>query len=1203
MGLDPSITGQSSPPPAQQKSGNVVTREVKRQGGPAEVFVKRPLKLTVGTLLNALAVPEFLGAGVLDEIRRRDRGEEPIHIARAAAQSLREKKDYSDVTGNVALGLFLGGVTDPLNIPAVNAAPAKMYASLSRQVAKETAKVLAKKPVQAVRAARAVAAAEEVVQNTADLFSDKRRLTRQGVPDEVLRERNLFQDRIEGAANRAREDAEQVAGELVPDKELRERIWLLRNDQPTKFDLDAAAQGDGKAILKQNRFLDEFGKLTEEQKELFGFYSVFLQQGENTKLVQSILTKQRVDNYVRKFGQNYNPFQLQTRKRTRDAIEDIAQSLDEGMDVAAATATSPQARLALKKLKELPEDALPQERLDLIDDIIAEDFANARAGRPTVFSFTKQRRTPKEEAMTAIDLEKDVAAVMGHQAFNITRAEAAAKYTRAMVDIMDNSGTMLKKVDEASPSIDLLSRRIQNRLESLRDQEDLIVPILKEKREQLGRAKDLRDQLTSGRVIPGGNIDEIIRAEKSILPLQKEIERIERSANKFFLSKSLERGRLQPPPGLYEGTGLELKGTMSSADILRTFQARKDRISKKLDTVENKIEKEIGDISRVDIGGLEDHHLKMLDERSSLEETRDALSDALSATRKMIVEQGPDAIEVPRSRVRAIKSPITKAEQRAHLKQFLDDPKEIERIIKDGFVEAPQGKSLPLDVRERLKGKMIPRAMKQEMEDALRFYADPEIWKGKFGIVKALSTMTNIWKPWQLFATKFHARNWWSQKWQMMLAGMEDPSRKGKYIDGFFDPQKPQNWSRDAQDMKLALAARWHWPRGNFNDKPTMKISGKWHTDRQLWKIMRDDRITSGGQIANEILRPAGEGLDPITRGLNKTIGRENPLLKKSFRTGRFIEDVDRMAVAFNGYRQGMTRFDAKNRVQKKMFDYRFGLTNFEQKTFRNLLVPFWAWVRFNIPMQVEMLMRQPRLFATFGRFERAAEDQFGGPDPKEELLAEWMQDGLFTRWRYNEKTEDYEYFMWDNFWPGADLQALMSVQAMPQLKEELERMAGPTIKIPVELLRNHKLFGEPDRKIERFKGEKKNVLGVPVSARAEHLLRSMRVINDGHKILQRLKGEGPMVEKVAKQFAEHLIGFNSYPVNFEEQRKRWLKTWSIERNALKRTRTFIINRQKRGEGRGEDEANIEQLTALIEDLTAKIDEHKDPSFGRRRGR
>ena len=141
--------------------------------------------------------------------------------------------------------------------------------------------------------------------------------------------------------------------------------------------------------------------------------------------------------------------------------------------------------------------------------------------------------------------------------------------------------------------------------------------------------------------------------------------------------------------------------------------------------------------------------------------------------------------------------------------------------------------------------------------------------------------------------------------------------------------------------------------------------------------------------------------------------------------------------------------------MNKYLFDYRRGLTGFEDKYLRNFAIPFYAWTRFNMPLQLEMLAMQPGKFAGVAKLKDVVEAQWGGPEPDDQFQADWFKNAFNIRVRYNEEAGTYEYFFLDSWLPAADISKLLNVGAF---RDMAVSMLTPAAKVPLELLWNYSL-------------------------------------------------------------------------------------------------------------------------------------------------
>lgn len=91
----------------------------------------------------------------------------------------------------------------------------------------------------------------------------------------------------------------------------------------------------------------------------------------------------------------------------------------------------------------------------------------------------------------------------------------------------------------------------------------------------------------------------------------------------------------------------------------------------------------------------------------------------------------------------------------------------------------------------------------------------------------------------------------------------------------------------------------------------------------------------------------------------------DNPLLRLNRTVGKTVEDLDHMALflhALDENGKGHNPLEAAGVVKRYLFDYG-NLTDVEKQVFKRL-IPFYSWMRFNIPLQLHSLVNDPGRYA-----------------------------------------------------------------------------------------------------------------------------------------------------------------------------------------------------------------------------------------------
>lgn len=181
------------------------------------------------------------------------------------------------------------------------------------------------------------------------------------------------------------------------------------------------------------------------------------------------------------------------------------------------------------------------------------------------------------------------------------------------------------------------------------------------------------------------------------------------------------------------------------------------------------------------------------------------------------------------------------------------------------------------------------------------------------------------------------------------------------------------------------------------------------------------------------------------------------------------IENHFRMAIAYRNWKDGKGIVESINIAKKVMGDVR-DLTPIE-KTFAVGVMPFYRWMRFNIPRQVMWHIERPdqalRMWSAVQNIGR------GGADVSEEELPEW------ARAHYNlvmgKKDGVWGFIGLDGFLPAADLLQLQSLATDPGEfgADTLLKGISPIIRTPMEAMMGRTLEGQ---QLETVPGELSNM-------------------------------------------------------------------------------------------------------------------------------
>jgi len=225
----------------------------------------------------------------------------------------------------------------------------------------------------------------------------------------------------------------------------------------------------------------------------------------------------------------------------------------------------------------------------------------------------------------------------------------------------------------------------------------------------------------------------------------------------------------------------------------------------------------------------------------------------------------------------------------------------------------------------------LPREVARDMNRLEKVFGDEEATRKFLGFFDKL---TAWWKG-RVTVTSpgFHIRNAYSNMINAYLGGLEDVGRYKKALDVVLD--KPGRFAGMDNNVIKDLAERYgvytptagHWMREIFGPEVIKKATTK------------------------QLVNPLATRFAPVE------IGRK---------VGSAIENNARMALFIDRLAKGDRPLQASIYVKKYLFDYS-ELTPMERNFFRRV-VPFYTWMRKNIPLQIEGLITNPKVAAQVGK-------------------------------------------------------------------------------------------------------------------------------------------------------------------------------------------------------------------------------------------
>lgn len=219
-----------------------------------------------------------------------------------------------------------------------------------------------------------------------------------------------------------------------------------------------------------------------------------------------------------------------------------------------------------------------------------------------------------------------------------------------------------------------------------------------------------------------------------------------------------------------------------------------------------------------------------------------------------------------------------------------------------------------------------------------------------------------------------------------------------------------------------------------------------------------------------------------------------------SQKVGSFIEDNARLAL----FQEGLKRFGgdipkAKELVNKHLFDYLTGLGEGDKIIKR--FIPFWAWSRFNVPLQISSITGTPlRHLLTQKGSKPYVEAQEKGDVGFPFLSEQQKQSGYLKIGEFKKGDITFDkYIKTASVLPLADLARLTAIMRGEDDEigfTPLKKIWDLILKDPTQL---KDYFGKP---IEAFKGEQEKFLGIPMRGRTKELLSVIPLLTELNKVI-----------------------------------------------------------------------------------------------------
>lgn len=314
-----------------------------------------------------------------------------------------------------------------------------------------------------------------------------------------------------------------------------------------------------------------------------------------------------------------------------------------------------------------------------------------------------------------------------------------------------------------------------------------------------------------------------------------------------------------------------------------------------------------------------------------------------------------------------------------------------------------------------------------------------------------LNDLVNLWDlTMRIFKTSvtatpgFHVRNFLGAIWNNWIMGVRNPQ---DYIN--------------AADMVLRGRARRLEPNREALNRVRVDLpDGRTLTGEEILRLAQQYDLLHAGWMGD---------LGSLTV---EEIGKQSGW-KKAVRLGYFrefgeaTEDVARLAGFMNQLRKTGDPYTAALNVKKHLFDYS-ELSKFEKNVLRRF-IPFYTWMRKNIPLQLEALITRPGMYTGLVHAQEEGATLAG---VNLEEMPEWLAGSAMIP--FGETSEGFIRYLNQYALPANDLFELLRGMQNPQdFLSYVAQQLAPHIRGFAEYPLNKQFFtGEPiDRDAQETSG------------------------------------------------------------------------------------------------------------------------------------
>lgn len=345
---------------------------------------------------------------------------------------------------------------------------------------------------------------------------------------------------------------------------------------------------------------------------------------------------------------------------------------------------------------------------------------------------------------------------------------------------------------------------------------------------------------------------------------------------------------------------------------------------------------------------------------------------------------------------------------------------------------------------------LVTKSVKSSLDRYQKLTTD----EGVNSFLKGFDKLQSGWKRLALFSVPFHLRNDIGAKFNNWVGGMSLPEIAKYSAQADTDVYKAvvhgneSKTYREFREQGLGSSGLSSIEYARRGQDPEQAIQSTIEKRSQL-------DGTLGGRIKSEI-----KSLNPLPKVNGKrTINLKSPLnaFETSQQFGEFVDQTNRFSVYKWARDKGMTSEQAAAKVREIQFDYR-NSTVFEKEVASRVL-PFYRWMRNNLPFQIKQFINDPRKYAGINKLRLNAQSAVG---LNEQNVPDWMKESFAMP--VSGKNGKGKFLSLNL--PLGDLTKLTS-----PFKTIVDSVT-PVAKLPTELAMNRNFFY--DKPIKKFAGQQK---------------------------------------------------------------------------------------------------------------------------------